>query len=429
MIPLRPDQVHTLIFMDFETTGMIPGNIENSRPTPGDKSRSIAHMVTRNCNVHDNPSEMPQITEMAFVSVPRQLFASAVEDIHAEAIFDEDGPLLKKIPSNIYVSQIKPNLTFNQWKQYEETQRHCSAMHLSQMDLKYKNSFVVEWPAVHAFLKNQKPPAIIIAHNGANFDFRVLYSELVKNKLLEKYPLPDGMYFMDSYLAFLDIEKQHLDNLAVTTSLINWEKVDGVMGLAKRTSIIEEEVEVNSNVAEAATNAAGTIKNDNNVVDIVEDSMDIFQTDDISMEPQTSATSLLRPPMDGMRTPPQKRKVPVGSQSVDSGLKRKTSETNWEFNKIGAREYFFKGNFKLESLYKQISKSSYDAHHALDDCHALMQVSLAYGEDFINYMENRKEKIPLFYAKRFPTPVAPRRITPTPAEATITVNENFENST
>uniref|UniRef100_A0AC34FDM0 Exonuclease domain-containing protein n=1 Tax=Panagrolaimus sp. ES5 TaxID=591445 RepID=A0AC34FDM0_9BILA len=393
VIPLRPDQIHSLIFMDFETTGMIPDTIEKGRPTPGDKNRSIAHMVTRNCNVYDNPSEMPQITEMAFVSVPRQLFASAVEDIHAEAIFDEDGPLLKKIPSNIYVSQIKPNLTFNQWKQYEETRRHCSAMHLSQMDLKYKNSFAVEWPAVHAFLKIQKSPAIIIAHNGANFDFRVLYSELVKNKLLEKYPLPDGIYFMDSYLAFLDIEKQHLDNLAVTTSLINWEKVDGVMGLAKRTTTTiteeEEEVEVNAEAApDAAETTTSTKVNNNDVIDLLEDSMDIFQTDNdiINIQPQTSAAaSLLRPQTDGMRTPPQKRKAPV----------------------VGS---------------KSISKSSYDAHHALDDCHALMQVSLAYGEDFLNYMENRKEKIPLFYAKKFPIPAAPPRIIPATSEAPSTIN-------
>jgi hypothetical protein len=169
---------------------------------------------------------MPQITEMAFVSVPRQLFASAVEDIHNENLFDDDNdkPLMKKIASNIYASQVKPILTFNQWKQYEEDRRHCAAMHLSQNDLKFKNPFAIEWPIVHSFLKSQKMPACIIAHNGANFDFRVLYNELVRNKLLESYPLPDGIYFLDSYLALLDIEKQHLDNLAVTTSLINWEK-------------------------------------------------------------------------------------------------------------------------------------------------------------------------------------------------------------
>jgi hypothetical protein len=50
-IPLRPDQIHTLIFMDFETTGLIPSTIEQERPAPGDKTRSISYMVTRNCNV------------------------------------------------------------------------------------------------------------------------------------------------------------------------------------------------------------------------------------------------------------------------------------------------------------------------------------------------------------------------------------------
>uniref|UniRef100_A0A914QN59 Three prime repair exonuclease 1 n=1 Tax=Panagrolaimus davidi TaxID=227884 RepID=A0A914QN59_9BILA len=309
MIQLRPDQIHSLIFMDFETTGMIPDNYEKGRPTPGDKNRSIAYSVTRNCNVHDNPSEMPQITEMAFVSVPRQLFSSAVEDIHNDDIFDEDGPLMKKIPSNIYSSQIKPNLTVNQWRKYEDTRKHCPAMHLSQTDLQYKNSFAIEWPAVHAFLKNQKSPACIIAHNGANFDFRILYSELIRNKLLSSYPIPDGIYFLDSYLAFLDIEKHHLDNLAVTTSLINWEKVGGVMNLAKNT-IITEEVNVTEGVA--ATDAPESL----------EDSIDIFMTDN-DVQPQTSTTTLLKQPENtGMKTPPQKQKPPVGSKSVDNGIKR-----------------------------------------------------------------------------------------------------------
>jgi hypothetical protein len=49
-----------------------------------------------------------------------------------------------------------------------------------------------------------------------------------------------------------------------------------------------------------------------------------------------------------------------------------------------------------------------------------MQVSLAYGDDFLNYMENRKEKIPLFYAKKLnPTPT-PTKAIPTVASSTAT---------
>uniref|UniRef100_A0AC34GI62 Uncharacterized protein n=1 Tax=Panagrolaimus sp. ES5 TaxID=591445 RepID=A0AC34GI62_9BILA len=102
------------------------------------------------------------------------------------------------------------------------------------------------------------------------------------------------------------------------------------MGLAKRTTTTiteEEEVEVNAEAApDAAETTTSTKVNNNDVIDLLEDSMDIFQTDNdlINMQPQTSAAaSLLRPQADGMRTPPQKRKAPVvGSKSVDSGLKR-----------------------------------------------------------------------------------------------------------
>ena len=268
---------------------------------------------------------MPQITEMAFVAVPRQLFAAAVEELHSEAQFDEDGPLIRKIPSNIYSSQICPSLTPSQWKQYESDRRNCLAMHLSQTDLRFKNSFQTEWPAVQLFLRNLKKPACIVAHNGANFDFRVLYAELVRNKLLESYPMPEGIFFLDSYLALLDIERLHLDNLSVTTSSIDWEKrritgfsrnminqtrlVNGMLDLAKQSS--------NSTVLEEAADTK--TEEEVNADNVVTDTLDILQ----DLEPQPSDSSCFRGRIDGMRTPPSsKRRAPDDGANAGSGSKR-----------------------------------------------------------------------------------------------------------
>lgn len=78
---------------------------------------------------------------------------------------------------------------------------------------------------------------------------------------------------------------------------------------------------------------------------------------------------------------------------------RKVSESKWEFNELKAKEYFFRGNFKLENLFKQVTKSQYNAHHAHADCEALLQVCLAYGEEFGAYMDRRKEEISIFQNK------------------------------
>lgn len=67
------------------------------------------------------------------------------------------------------------------------------AMVLSRSELVHKNSFADEWPGVIQFLNSLKKPAVIISHNGARFDFRILHAELAYNNLLEKYPIPEGV--------------------------------------------------------------------------------------------------------------------------------------------------------------------------------------------------------------------------------------------
>jgi hypothetical protein len=58
-----------------------------------------------------------------------------------------------------------------------------------------KNKFVEEWPALHHLLKISLKPACLIAHNGLQFDFRILWHELDRNGLLKDYPIPEGVCF------------------------------------------------------------------------------------------------------------------------------------------------------------------------------------------------------------------------------------------
>jgi len=47
----------------------------------------------------------------------------------------------------------------------------------------------------HQMLSIAPKPACLIAHNGICFDFRLLMHELIQSNLLEKWPIPEGVYF------------------------------------------------------------------------------------------------------------------------------------------------------------------------------------------------------------------------------------------
>jgi len=419
--------------MDFETTGLIPSGVEDSRPVPGDLKRSISNFVTRCAKIHDTPESLPQITEMCFLSVPRQNFDIAAQNLHNEANFGDDTKLLSNIASNVYTSQCKPNLHPNEWAEYERIRKITPAIHLSQEDLRFKNSFKEEWPLVQMFLKTQKTPACLIAHNGMKFDFRILYGELMRNKLLEEYPIPDGVFFLDSYLVFLDLEKTHLDNLATITTSVNWEKVSEVIQLANATTNhVEEVVEPGPS---GVWNNPGLSSRENIPISPGLHNLGArFNTPPRNMENQNGGLSSINheiPRTTGLTTPPRGngdnqnggisprkgRKLfnddevlplalmdtgkwsPAKRRRTEKSFFRKVSESKWEFNELRAKEYFFRGNFKLENLFKQVTKSQYNAHHAHADCEALLQVCVAYGEDFGTYMDRRKEEISIFQNK------------------------------
>uniref|UniRef100_A0A7E4VYP3 Exonuclease domain-containing protein n=1 Tax=Panagrellus redivivus TaxID=6233 RepID=A0A7E4VYP3_PANRE len=423
---LRPGQIQTMVFMDFEATDLIPRNRNVDKfPVPGDTKRSIAQQVTTAATTADNKVTMPQITELSFLAVPRQVFQRKADELHDDLDFlDIGAPVtVNDVPSNAYYAQVKPQLTAPEWENYEKLRRTVAAMHLSFEDLRYKHYFSEEWPIVHAFLSRLKKPACIIAHNGANFDFRLLYAELVKNKMMEKYPLPEDVYFLDSYMAFLDIERGHFDNLAVTTNTVNWAKVSEAVVVARELS------QERSVAAQESTEVTLEIKQE-----IVPDSQDVAG----SADADTTAAALnaaLAPPPEvreaGMHTPPRKRKPTEAEESLikrsrhlfpeneatpmsflntanwSPAKRRRTTHKlfeeaeggNWVFSENTATRFFFGGNFKLENLYQQVTKKTYAAHHAHDDCEALLQVALFYGSDFLKYMDTRREKIPIFHGQ------------------------------
>jgi len=76
-------------------------------------------------------------------------------------------------------------------------------------------------------LQNLKKPACLIAHNGIKFDFRILFHLAMQCRLLEAYPLPDGIYVLDTYPSFLDLEKEYHKYLAEFLGQIDWQRGKG----------------------------------------------------------------------------------------------------------------------------------------------------------------------------------------------------------
>uniref|UniRef100_A0A914RYT7 DNA-directed DNA polymerase n=1 Tax=Parascaris equorum TaxID=6256 RepID=A0A914RYT7_PAREQ len=186
------------------------------------------------------------------------------------------------------------------------------------------------------FLEQMPKPVCIIAHNGVKFDFRVLYAELDRHSLLNPNPIPEQVYFVDSYLMFMDLEKKHHDDLRLVTQFIDWSKW-----------LLERRI--------------------------------------------------------------QDRKCALTKEHLNRevGFYRRLNDGDWVFDGHVSMQYFReKGVFKLEQMYKEVRLSvvftellqlingPFEAHFAQDDCEALLQVCMAYGQEFIDYVDAKATSFP-----------------------------------
>ncbi|KAI1720575.1 hypothetical protein DdX_04813 [Ditylenchus destructor] len=201
---------------------------------------------------------------------------------------------------------------------------------LEKEELLTKQTFAQEWPVVYNLLQLAPKPACLIAHYGLRYDFRIILNELRRNYAsLKIYPIPDDVYFIDSYLAFVDLEKEYHDSI-------------------KR-----------------AINEVARAKHC------------VFQG--------PHALRFLK----------SEEWSPAKRHRIDSNIFEQTCEGNWRFNDAFGDNYFRgKGNFKLRNIYKKIIGDDFNAHQAEADTEALLQVSMSYGKEFINYVDTHRAPFP-----------------------------------
>ncbi|KAK6056110.1 hypothetical protein COOONC_06388 [Cooperia oncophora] len=129
-----------------------------------------------------------------------------------------------RLAANVHSRQVNPELDEKHWIAYEASRiAGKSCINLAREDLMLKCTFAQEWPAVRAFLESCPKPACLVAHNGLSFDYRVLYGELARCGFIDKdMGIPEGVVFVDSYLAIREIEERHRNELLHATRMVDW---------------------------------------------------------------------------------------------------------------------------------------------------------------------------------------------------------------
>ncbi|MFH4974961.1 hypothetical protein AB6A40_001670 [Gnathostoma spinigerum] len=389
-----------------------------------------------------NLREAPHITELSLVSVSRSGLEGAIEKLKSRYHASEqktridDGHSNKndgeepmqtlhfRIPCNVHTRQVKPNLTEREWKLFEERKNFWESGGYTYNDLKDKNDFGVEWTGVRSFLETLPKPVCIISHNGIKYDYRVLHAELERRDLLQSKAFPDEVFFVDSYLMLLDLEKHHHDELRFFTNLVDWKRIFTASGLPRADDMAEAAVfpkqdfelsqdqRISANDIDCNSMKSESPREEN----IVEDEDDLMllrrelnehemgystpkkecdesqNTKRRGLKRRLFAELMADHPLQFAQT---KNWSPARKKRIRPSLLKRTTDGDWFFDNYLSVQYFKeRGIFKLSNLYEQLIGVKFDSHHAQDDCEALMFVCIAYAEEFLEYVDQRAVEFP-----------------------------------
>lgn len=432
--------METLIFIDFETTGLPEDNPSNPlfdryqfKETPKDRTLRLERILLTD----GNGNRTPRITELSLVSVPRSLFSAAANQMADDSQFVSEQGTMEPIPvvANIHTRQLNPQLSQLEWEKYEQLRQKTPSIQLRKCELECKNTFAQEWPGVVQMLELVPKPACLVAHNGLTFDFRLLFHELRRADLLSKFPIPDNIFFADSFHAFLDIETEFNQQIEIATQHINWPLVfsqsthrlpaDSPGSLAAEDpfaahGLVDSPQPVGNGqpafgIAIGMPNGqqeAGNRDERNVLRRPSEFERERSQRTPEKREPTTAVAAGPRPsakralfmdapsqphPMDFMR---KDRWSPAKRRRINPELFMKSSQGHWDYNSFAARrELVTRGTFRLDALFTRLFSAPFKNHRAQADSEALLQVCLAYGLDFLSFVDRNSSAFPACFRK------------------------------
>ncbi|KAH7706224.1 Protein W02F12.4 d [Aphelenchoides avenae] len=414
--------------MDFETTGLIDSDSRDpleKKAVPGQRNRNLEELLKAYIRLgYDRPEQMPRITEMSFVAVPRPIFVEAIENMQTLSnLLEEDveEPLTVSAAVNVHTRQLNPQLTERDWVEYERQRRQCDSMYLSRADLVVKNTFPEEWPGVLNFLQLVKKPACFVAHNGARFDYRILFCELSRHGLLETQSLPDHIYFLDSYLTFMDIEKEYHASVGTAVRCIDWRLVtQAVMYAAntpqKKGDRVDEQGYLETSATKTSVSAPSTPLRDAKMERALKRRMPrLHLTPDAKRTPVKDVGSGSETAQDSPSGNARRRLFddlseahplrfmrkddwsPAKKRRLRDHMFNRSDNGNWHFDDHRAYKHFSeRGNFKLGTLFRELTNDDFRAHRAQEDCEALLQTCAAYGKDFLDYADTYRADFRFF---------------------------------
>ncbi|KAL3095303.1 hypothetical protein niasHS_007402 [Heterodera schachtii] len=393
--------------MDFETTGLFDDGHNNPLTNPNRSNETARERAQRLDNlIKSDGNRFPKITEMAYMSVPRVLFLEGTEQMSARHLSSmsqdgEEGIEPVQVVTNVHVRQLNPQLNDKERFKYEELQRKVPSVLLKQSDLTCKCTFAQEWPGVVHLLQTVPKPACLVAHNGLNFDFRILCHELRKSDLFRTHPIPEQVYFLDTLSCFYELEKEYNREIELTMENVDWTLVLSQFQPNSETVVataeIEETVQQNCTASEGTQNSNGH-KSTTVLHRLFDQKCSLtsnangLPNSHKKINPILRHWSLALPLIMFMR---KTHWSPAKRRCIDAKFFESNNRGEWNFNGNHARRLLCgRGNFKLENMFKRFFSIAPQFHRAQSDCEALLQVCLSYGMDFVKFVDRSCSSFP-----------------------------------
>ncbi|KAL3095304.1 hypothetical protein niasHS_007403 [Heterodera schachtii] len=391
--------------MDFETTGLFDDGHNNPLTNPNRSNETARERAQRLDNlIKSDGNRFPKITEMAYMSVPRVLFLEGTEQMSARHLSSmsqdgEEGIEPVQVVTNVHVRQLNPQLNDKERFKYEELQRKVPSVLLKQSDLTCKCTFAQEWPGVVHLLQTVPKPACLVAHNGLNFDFRILCHELRKSDLFRTHPIPEQVYFLDTLSCFYELEKEYNREIELTMENVDWTLVLSQFQPNSETVVATAEIE--ETVQQNCTASEGTQNSNGHKSTTVLHRLTVLQetptkkTELISVPKTTAKRSLFDEDVHPIQFMRKTHWSPAKRRCIDAKFFESNNRGEWNFNGNHARRLLCgRGNFKLENMFKRFFSIAPQFHRAQSDCEALLQVCLSYGMDFVKFVDRSCSSFP-----------------------------------
>uniref|UniRef100_A0A8R1EEI3 Uncharacterized protein n=2 Tax=Caenorhabditis japonica TaxID=281687 RepID=A0A8R1EEI3_CAEJA len=163
------DRIKTYVFFDLECTDLIKNDDlrSSSLKKTCEKSEEFSNLLNDLC-LQTRMDELPRITEMSFMAIPRDTFDELKEERRKIVSWNEHNPdsqqpVVKFIPTSTHTRLLNPTMDEKEWESYEKRRcfdRKGVLVHPKKQCERY-NSFEKEWPDVIRFLDSLPKPVVL----------------------------------------------------------------------------------------------------------------------------------------------------------------------------------------------------------------------------------------------------------------------------